>query len=116
MPDPHHLREPTGVVAVGLDRPGGQEALGMAGVDADGVEAGCNQVSVQPLGHRAGLQANAVDHVAPRGELVDQRLGLAAHLALPDQATIGGENADGNLVQGDVEADDHTHGTAPLVR
>jgi len=70
------------IVAVGLHRSRGEETLGVANLDAHRLETGRDQVGVQPLGQRAGLQPDQVDLVLPRPEFLNQRAKLAVEFAL----------------------------------
>jgi hypothetical protein len=107
--DTHHLGDAARVVPVGLHRSGGQEALRVAGLNADRLESGGHQVTVQPFRQRAGLQADHVYFVPPRPKLLNEWTRFAVYLALPDELTMEVQHTNCNLLQGDVEANGFAH-------
>src|SRR3954452_5892854 len=65
--DPHHLRNATRIVAVGLVHLRFQEGFCMPGLDADRRQAGLDQAGVKPLRQWPSFEPDA--HELPRGVL-----------------------------------------------
>jgi hypothetical protein len=111
MANAHHLGDPTGIVFVGFYWPSGQETLRVTGLDADCLEAGSNEMPVQPFRKWTGLQANYVNLIVPKPKLVDQRPWFAVYLSLPNKLTVMVEHTDSRFLQRDVEANNLAHGS-----
>ena len=85
-----------------LHRTRGEEALRVARLDANRLEAGGHKVSVQPFRKRAGFEADHVNLISPKQKLVDEWSGFAVHLSLPDELPVTVEHADGGFLKRDI--------------
>ena len=83
-PDPHHLGNPPGIVAVRLVDAGRQYRLHMTCLNADRREPRCRHTFMQVLGERRGFQPDPLTSHTNAVEPVDQRRNLGRHFALTD--------------------------------
>ena len=81
----------------------------VTGRDADCLEAGSDEMPVQPFRKWTGLQANYVNLIVPKPKLVDQRSWFAVYLSLPNRLTVMVEHTDSRFLQRDVEANNLAH-------
>jgi hypothetical protein len=111
VPDAHHFGDAARIVPIGLYGAGRKKSLRLAGFDTDRIVAVSDQVAVQPFRKRTGLQTYQVDLITPGPKLLSERPGFGVHFALPYELPVPVQHADGDLLQGDIEANNFAHGS-----
>ena len=109
----YQLREPEGVVGVGLVQLAGEHRLGVAGVQADHWQALLPQAMPEPGRKRAGLQPDGRGRRRPGPHRRGDALDLARAPPAPDHRTVLVDHADRRPFQADVQADILHHGCSP---
>jgi hypothetical protein len=111
MTDAHHLGNTACIVLVRLDRPRRQKPLCVPRLNANGLEAGSNEVPMQPFGKRTGFRTHHIDLVMPKLKLLDERTGFAINFALPNNLAVKVEHTNSSFLKGDIEANNLAHGS-----
>ncbi|GAA0237699.1 hypothetical protein GCM10008965_02430 [Methylorubrum aminovorans] len=114
-PDPHHLRDAQGVVAVGLVDARREGGVHVTGLDADRQQPDLDQAGVEPRRERSRLQADPRVGMAEIDQMPADHLGVALDSGAVHDLAVGIDDANRCLLHGDIEADVVllVHGGAP---
>src|SRR5690242_19634635 len=114
-PDPHHLRDATGIVAVRLVDPRLQHRPHVPRLNADHRQISFSERTEQPLRQRSSFQSNPLEAIAPVPQNREQCIRFArdSHLARNLSSII--HNADARVLDRNVQSSKIVHAALLLM-
>src|SRR6476661_5834108 len=114
-PNPHHLRDATRIVAVGLVDLRLQRRPHVPRLDTDHRQARFGERAEQPLRQRSSFQSNPLEVVGGVLQHRQQRLGLARYLHFPNDLARVIHNTDAGLLDRNVQSSKMVHAALLLL-